>query len=93
MATAERPVMVTTKCRGVFFGYLDKKEGDVATLRRVRNCIQWRGLKGILDLAVSGPNAQCRIGVAAPEMELHGVTGVIQMTPEAVAKWEAAPWS
>jgi hypothetical protein len=88
----ERAVLVTTGNRGVFFGYATDTSGPNIVLRNARNCIQWRGLKGFLDLAATGPNAQCRIGPAAALFDARNVTGVADCTPEAVAAWESAPW-
>lgn len=90
--TKERAVLVTTSHRGVFFGYATKTDGDVINLRAARNCIQWRGLKGFLDLAVTGPTNACRIGPAA-DLEVRNITSVAEVLPEAVKAWEAAPWN
>ena len=88
----ERPVLVTTAHRGVFFGYATKTVGKDIQLRKARCCIQWRGLKGFLALATEGPNDKCRIGPAA-DFEARDVTGIAEVSPEAVKAWEAAPWS
>lgn len=90
--TKERPVLVTTAHRGVFFGYATKTAGDVVALKRARLCLYWSAdVKGFMGLAANGPSASCRIGPAA-DIELRAVTAVLEVTPEAVAKWEAAPW-
>ena len=89
---AERAVLVTTAHRGVFFGYATNTDGQTIKLRRARNCIYWsRDIKGFIGLASSGPSPSCRIGPAA-DIELRDITSVSEVTPEAVAKWEAAPW-
>ena len=88
----ERPVMVTTSYRGVFFGYATETSGEVVHLKRARNCIYWSAdVKGILGLAATGPSASCRIGPAA-DITLRDITCVAEVTPAAVAKWEAEPW-
>lgn len=90
---AERYVMVTTEHRGVFAGYTTDTSGDVIALRAARNCIYWSSdVKGFLGLASNGPTSSCRIGPAA-DIELRKITAVAAVTPEAQAKWEAAPWS
>ncbi len=91
----EVAVMVTTDKRGVFFGYTtDPKESKVITLKRARNCIFWSSsIKGFLGLVVTGPDNQCKIGPAAPELTLQGVESVSSLTPEAIAAWEKAPWA
>jgi hypothetical protein len=88
----ERAVLVTTAHRGVFFGYTTETDGDVIKLRAMRNCIQWRGLKGFLQLASEGPGSLCRIGPCA-DGELRNITGVWECTPAAAKAWEAAPWN
>lgn len=88
----ERAVLVTTKHRGVFFGYATDTSGEVIALRAARCCVKWYGTKGFLGLASEGPNKDCRIGPAA-DLELRDITSVATVTPSAVAAWEAAPWS
>jgi hypothetical protein len=88
----ERPVMVTTAHRGVFFGYATETDGPTITLTRARNCVYWSAdVKGFLGLAATGPSSTCRIGPAT-DITLRDITCVAEVTPKAVAKWEAAPW-
>jgi hypothetical protein len=88
----ERPVLVTTSYRGVFFGYAEDTSGDRIILRAARNCVYWpASQKGFLGLAKDGPASGARIGPPA-NVELRGITSVAEVTPEAVAKWEAQPW-
>ena len=88
----ERPVIVTTAHRGVFFGYATQTEGETISLKRSRLCIYWSAdVKGFMGLAANGPSASCRIGPAA-DVTLRAITAVLEVTPEAVTKWEAAPW-
>ena len=90
----ERPVVICTQYRGVFFGYATDTSGDIVTIKRARMCVYWeQSLHGVLGLASSGPSKGCKIGPAVESIELRGVTAVIEVTPESVAKWEAAPWS
>jgi len=88
----ERPVLVTTSFRGVFFGYASDTTGETIELKRARNCIYWAAdVRGFLGLAANGPSESCRIGPAA-DITLRGITSVSEVTPEAVQRWEAAPW-
>lgn len=90
------PVVVTTEHRGVFFGYVDPaaRSADPIRLERARMCVYWSSdLKGVLGLAATGPNAECRIGPEVPSILLSKITSVMELTPEAVAAWEKAPWS
>lgn len=89
-------VMVTTKHRGVFFGYLNERPADdVIVLDRARMAVYWSAdLKGVPGLASHGPTSGCRISHALTKpVELRGVTGVFGVSEEAVERWEEAPWS
>ncbi len=89
--TQEFAVLVTTSHRGVFFGYATETSGPTIKLRRCRNCLYWRNIKGFLALAESGPTKDCRVGHAV-DVELRDITSVSACTPEAVIAWEKAPW-
>ena len=92
-SSKDRPVIVTTAHRGVFFGYTEDTEGETIRLKRSRLCIYWsRDVKGFMGLASSGPTAGCRIGPSA-DITLRNITAVIEVSPGAVKAWEAAPWS
>lgn len=89
----ERPVIVTTAHRGVFFGYAGDTSGETIKLKRSRLCLYWsRDVKGFMGLASGGPTTECRIGPQA-DIELRNITAVLEVTPEAVTAWEAAPWN
>jgi hypothetical protein len=47
--------------------------------------------KGFMGLASQGPTEACRIGPAA-DIELRNVTAVLEVTADAAARWESAPW-
>lgn len=66
-----KPVLVTTEFRGVFFGFIknDKKCPAEITLTNVRNCIYWSSdCNGFLGLAATGPTSGCRIGAHIPSV-------------------------
>ena len=87
-----RAVVVTTAHRGVLFGYATDTDGDTITLEGARLCLYWSAdMKGFMGLASSGPSASCRIGPSAT-VTLRNITAVLEVTAEAAAKWEAAPW-
>lgn len=91
---SEQAVVVTTKHRGVFFGYLvGEASAEKVTLKNARNCIRWQGIRGFIALAESGPGDQCRVGPAAPEVTLYDITSVATATEQATKAWEAAPWA
>ena len=89
----ERAVVVTTKHRGVFFGYAVDTGGETIKLRAARNCIYWSSeVKGFLGLAATGPTKACRVGPAA-DIELRDITCVASATEVATKAWESGPWS
>ena len=90
----ERAVIVTTEHRGVFFGYASDTHGETIALKKARLCIYWsRDMKGFMGLAASGPSKDCRIGPPA-DITLRKITAVVEVTnPEAITRWENAPWN
>ncbi len=89
---SNRAVIVTTAHRGVFFGYAHDTDGEQILLKRARLCLYWSAdVRGFMGLAANGPSPSCRIGPAA-DITLRAITAVLEVTPEAIAKWEAAPW-
>ncbi len=89
---AARAVLVTTAHRGVFMGYARATDGETIKLEQARLCVYWSAdVKGFMGLASSGPSKTCKIGPPA-DIELRAVTAVAEVTQEAEAKWNAAPW-
>jgi hypothetical protein len=91
--TKERPVIITTAHKGVFFGYATETDGETVALRRARLCVYWSAdLRGFMGLAAKGPNKNCRIGPPA-DITLRAITSVVECSEEAVKAWESAPWN
>lgn len=89
----ERAVIVTTAHRGVFFGYATKTDGSTIELKRARNCVYWSAdVHGFMGLASAGPSRNSKVGPPA-NIELRDITSVVEVAPEAVEKWESAPWA
>jgi len=92
----KRHVVITTDQtkRGVFAGALESQDGENVVLTDAQMCIYWSaGTRGVLGLAATGPAEGSRIGPRVPRIELTGVTAVIDMTDEAVERWQTAPWT
>ena len=85
----ERPVIVCTEFRGVFFGHAKDTSGDIIHLRGARMAIYWGTTNGVMELAESGPTKQSKISSRA-DIELRKITSVFEVTPAAAEKWEAA---
>lgn len=89
----DRPVLVCTEHRGVFFGYANDTDGETIKLTKGRNCVYWSSdVRGFMGLAASGPSKSCRIGPPA-DITLRKIAAVVEVSADAVAKWEAQPWS
>lgn len=86
----ERPVIVCTEYKGVFFGYATDTSGDVIRLRRARMAIYWGTTKGVMQLAETGPTPTSKISSRA-DIEVRKITAVFEVTEEAMRKWEEAP--
>lgn len=88
-ASKERPVIVCTEYRGVFFGYATDTSGDAIRLSRARMAIYWGTTKGVMQLAESGPTSSSKISARA-DGEVRKVTSVFEVTDTAAKAWEAA---
>ncbi len=86
---SERPVIVCTEYKGVFFGYTTDTSGDVIRLRAARMAIYWGTKRGVMELAEVGPNSNSKISARA-DIEVRKITAVFELTPAAVAAWESA---
>lgn len=89
-----KAILITTEHRGVFFG-LVKPETDLTqkmltNVKQARMAINWRNGKGVMGLAESGPDSNCKIGSPADIETIHDVTAVFSVTDEAKEKWIAA---
>lgn len=94
--TTKRAVVVTTKHRGVFFGYVksDEKLPGEIKLTQVRMCVYWSSdVRGVTGLSLGGPTAGCRITHAVPEVTIYNITSVMECASAAVEQWEKSIWS
>jgi len=88
IAKQNRPVVVTTEHRGVFFGFASETNGEVIDLKRAQLVIYWTSdLRGFMGLASHGPGSGCKIGRPV-DIQLRGITSVVECTPAAVEKFE-----
>lgn len=87
--STERPVIVCTQHRGVFFGYAEDTTGETVLLKRARMAIYWGTTKGVMQLCESGPTTNSKISARA-DVDLRNVTAVFEVTADATKAWEAA---
>ena len=92
----KQPYMVTTEHRGVFMGWMEPIESFPAEVRleNARMCVYWPAENhGVGGLVKDGPKKGARVGPAAPSVLLNGITGIWDISTEALERWEAEPWS
>lgn len=88
----ERAVVVCTDKRGVFFGYAKGPLASTIKLRSARNAYYWANAGGgVMCLACDGPAEGSKIGRRA-DIEISGVTCVMECTANAILAWEDAKW-
>jgi hypothetical protein len=89
----QRPVLVTTEFKGVFFGYLDGNiSQESVKLKDARNCLYWpESNRGFLGLAEYGPQPGAKIGPPV-DIQLFKITCVAEVKPNAEKLWLEAKW-
>lgn len=93
MKTKTVPLVVTTVHKGVFFGWGTPGEASEIRLEKAQMCIYWDcSIKGVLGLASTGPDKNCKVTLAIPAITLRDVTSVMEASPEAAKAWEKQPW-
>ena len=90
----KQALVVTTKHRGVFFGYYESNDGSTFNLTGARNCVYWsEETKGFIGLAVSGPASGSKVGPKCEALQLFDVTSALVASDDAIAAWEKDEWT
>ncbi len=85
--TGFRPVILTTKYRGIFFGYADRTDCDPIDLKGASMALSWGADNyGVIGLARFGPIDGSVISASA-DMSVRKITGVIEVSKEAEFRW------
>lgn len=84
----QRPVIICTEHRGVFFGFASDTTGDVIHLKDARMAIRWGTTKGVMQLAETGPTQDSNISAKA-DIEIRKITSVFEVAPAALEVWSA----
>lgn len=93
MKKQNKPLVVTTALKGVFFGYGIPSDFKTITLERARMCVYWsEATKGVLGLAATGPADGSKITPAVPSITLQDVTSCMEASEEASKAWEQGKW-
>jgi hypothetical protein len=85
-----KPILVTTKHRGVFGGLVPNDQDLAATtmaLKEARMAIRWGTTKGLTELCHTGPTSSSKISAPADIPVLHDITAIFEITDEAWKKW------
>jgi len=87
-----KPVLITTKNRGIYYGYLLHDQGPVAcTLTRARVVATWDcGHEGFLALAVRGPRGRAEVSPQCEELTIYDIDTVALVTDAAAEEWDNA---
>lgn len=88
--TNERPVIVCTEYRGVFFGYATDTGGTDIKLRDARMAISFGTTRGVMELAETGPTRKSKISARA-DIDVRKVSAVFEVSAKAAEAWEKAP--
>ena len=90
-----RHVVVATRREnfGVFAGELVERDGERVILKDARMCVYWPSdIHGVPGLAAHGPNDVSRITPRVSRLEIEDVILTMDMTEEAIGRWEREPW-
>jgi len=88
----ERKIVRTNRA-GVFFGKIEKRDGNSVTLTNARRIWQWQGAASLSELAEHGTASpsQCRFPCAVSEVELLDVIEILGVTEKAAASIDGVP--
>lgn len=77
--------IVRTNRAGVFFGKVEKKDGNTVTLSNARRLWYWEGAASLSELAQYGTAnvSGCKFSCAVDEVELFEVLEILSVTDEA----------
>lgn len=93
-----RAVVVSTKHKGIFFGYLNGEDKidpipNTLTLKDARMCIYFdSGVKGFMGLSSVGPNPKSCVSPKAPKIMINDITSICFCSDEATKEWEKDHW-
>jgi len=88
-----KPVIVRTYSAGVHFGYLVRRDGKEVDLVKSRRIWRWFGANTLSEIATSGLDPKASRVAVPVTITLTEAIEVIDCTPEAVEKIEAAQWA
>lgn len=88
-----KPVIIRTYSAGVHFGYLARRDGKEVDLVKSRRIWRWHGANTLSEIALHGLDEKASRVSEPVTITLTEAIEIIDCTPEAVAKIEAAKWA
>lgn len=85
-----KKVLVRANGAGVYFGTLEKMEGDQVKVANVRNIWRWTGASCLSQIANEGVTGN-KIGPVVSSMVINNVLQVIPLTDKAITNLENQP--
>lgn len=83
-----KKVLIRAKGAGVYFGTLEKMEGDQVKVAKARNIWHWTGASCLSQIANEGVTGD-RIGPTVESMVINNVLQVIPLTEKAIENLES----
>ena len=85
-----KKVLIRANGAGVYFGTLEKMEGDQVKVANVRNIWRWTGASCLSQIANEGVTGN-KIGPVVSSMVINNVLQVMPLTDAAIANLENQP--
>ena len=85
-----KKVLIRANGAGVYFGTLERMEGDQVKVANVRNIWRWTGASCLSQIANEGVT-DSKIGPVVSSMVINNVLQVIPLTEAAIANLERQP--
>ena len=89
----EERKIVRTNRAGVFFGKIEKRDGNTITLSNARRIWKWDGAASLSELATHGTAlpSRCMFPCSVDEVELYDVVEILSVTDKAAASIDGVP--
>lgn len=85
-----KKVLIRANGAGVYFGTLERMEGDQVKVANVRNIWRWTGASCLSQIANEGVTGN-KIGPVVSSMVINNVLQVMPLTDAAIANLENQP--
>ena len=83
--------IIRTDRAGVFYGFIESREGSEAVLTDARRVWRWEGATDCIQLAMEGCKPSSKLTAPAESLTVLGVIEIIPVTDAARARMDAIP--